>query len=109
MTAINYQELRAKLETTPEQDWPSVVEDTIERGSWLEDNVDDRVQGFAVNDVSMETDFIQASIYVSTIGDAVQNDDGTYQDEDGDSFDYEENELTIHLTVSPSGTEVLRE
>ena len=100
---MKYQQLRETLASSPKSDWDSHVEQAVDQDGSLEDLIQGQIQGLAIEDVSMDENSIAATVNLMVLGDVVQDEDGTYQDEDGASYDYEEEDLTFHLTISASG------
>lgn len=100
---MNYQHLREKLTVAPKSEWDSLVERAVDEGGSLKDQVRGRIQGCSFSDVSMDEDCIEATVELLVLGDIVSDEDGPYQDEDGDSYDYEEEELTFYVTITDSG------
>lgn len=101
---IQFTELREKLNAASPNDWENILEDTIEHQTNKEEEFEGRVIGFSVSDIIMDDDSVAASVFYQIIGEAKPDDDGDYQDEDGDSYDYEESEHTFLLVITSTET-----
>lgn len=56
--------------------------------------------GLDVTDVTIDESAITAILYTNWTGDAIPSDEGSYQDEDGDNFDYDEEEKSFCITIT---------
>jgi hypothetical protein len=100
---MKYLQIRAELAESPQSDWEAIVERAVDEDGSLENLVKGRIQGKGIRDVSVDEDSIMATAELMVLGDAVQDEDGPYQDNDGEGYDYEEDELTFYLTIDHRG------
>jgi hypothetical protein len=101
---INYSELRKCLDSSPPDQWERIVSDAVELDTSKVETLKGSVMGFSVSDVTVHDDSIEATVYYVMLGDCAYDEDGPYQDNDGDSYDQDEKEYTFQFTISPSGT-----
>lgn len=64
-----------------------------------------KVLGYGVTDVMVDRGVVSATFCITYIGESHQDEDGQYQDEDGDSYDYPEKEYVLGITVTEKGVE----
>lgn len=102
---IDYQELRSQLDNSSSDQWEQIVEEAIERYESKSDELPGEVMGFAVSDVEVEDDLVTASVFYNMRGDCVADENGPYQDDDGESYDQEETEYFFLLSITPGGTQ----
>jgi hypothetical protein len=101
---IDYQKLRTKLDNSPPDQWDQIVEDAIEIYESKMNELPGEVMGSAVSDVEVEDGLVTASVYYCMLGDCKADEDGPYQDGDGESYDQEETEYTFVVCITPGGT-----
>ncbi len=101
---IEYRELRSKLDNSPLDQWDQIVEDAIERHESKVNELRGEAIGFAVSDVQVEDDLVTAAVFYEMRGDCIADEDGPYQDEDGESYDQEETEHQFLISITPGGT-----
>lgn len=101
---INYQKLRITLDSSPRHEWDQILEFAIETHESKVNELPGDVMGYAVSDVVVEDGLVTASVYYLMKGTSYANEDGPYQDGDGESYDQEESEYTFAIYISPDGT-----
>lgn len=101
---IDYRKLRTKLDNSPPNQWDQIVEDAIEIYESKVDELPGEVTGSAVSDVEVEDGLVTASVYYCMLGDGHADEDGPYQDGDGNPYDQKESEYNFLVSITPGGT-----
>jgi hypothetical protein len=105
----DYETLRKTLENSPENTWGNQIEEEILQWDDRPQEIQGRVQGLSVDEVKIEENSITAQVYCMVSGDTVMTDGGQYQDDDGDSYDIEEEEYSFYLEISEGSTRWTKE
>ncbi len=101
---IDYQKLRSKLDNSPPNQWDQIVENAIEVYESKVTELPGEVMGSAVSDVEVDDGLVTASVYYCMLGACNADEDGPYQDCDGESYDQEESEYNFVVSITPGGT-----
>lgn len=99
----DYYELKKNLDAASPSQWDQIVEDFVQNHTTKEEELGGSVLGFAVSDVAVHDGFVDADVYYLMLGDCKYDENGPYQDEDGDFYDREEKEYHFIFTISPGG------
>ena len=102
--SINYHSLKQSLEAAPKSSWDDIVGDAVKAHDDKADKLPGKQLGFAVDEVELHESYITARIFYLMHGEAIRDEEGPYQDEDGDSFDYPETEHYFYLTITEDNT-----
>lgn len=98
-----YYELKKKLDAASPDLWDQIAEDFVQNHTTKEEELGGRVMGFAVSDVVVQEDFVEAKVFYLMLGGCKCDENGPYQDEDGDSYDQDEKGYYFIFTISPGG------
>lgn len=101
--SINYLKLRKALEAAPKSSWDDIVGDTVQAEDDKAELAGNQL-GFGADEVELYDDYITARIFYLMHGEAQLDEDGPYQDEDGNSYDHSETAHFYYLTVTENAT-----
>jgi len=102
--SINFHKLKRALEENPKSEWEGLVENSIKAEDDKSDELSGTELGFSVDLVELDQDCIQATVFYLMIGEATLDEDGSYQNENGDSYDIDETEYFFALTITETST-----
>lgn len=97
---IPYNELREKLQSVATNEREEILAGFIERYDDKAEELGGQLIGFSVSDVVIDDDVVEACVNYLVVNGVRTNEDGDYQDEDGESYDHDELEYVFHLVIT---------
>ena len=101
---MDYEKLRIELSASDESEWDSIVEAAIgEELDYKSEDLSGSRLGQSVVVGLLNDDSIEASVSFTMYGEATPDEDGSYQDEDGASYEMSENEHNYLISITADG------
>ena len=97
---IPYNELREKLQLVTPSEQDEILAEFIERYDDKAEELGGQLIGFSVSNVVIDDDVIEACVNYLVVGGIESNENGDYQDEDGESYDHDDREYVFHLIIT---------
>ena len=106
----NPTEFIVKIKATPPEEREELFEDEfpdeVLKG-YLPDGCEtDQLLGCHVTDIIVDGGTVSATFCLTYISRSTPDEDGQYQDEDGDNFSFPEKEYVIGITITDKGVEL---
>ena len=101
MSTLNYEAIRQKLEQAPSDQRDDILRDEIEiEIECKSHDLNGSLLGHGLSDVTLQTDSIEAAVLITMVGEAECDEDGEFQDEDGEGYSQSETEHYFGVTLS---------
>lgn len=103
---IHFDNLKSELKAAEPYEQESILERVIEGQTGMIDELDgQRIGGPNVSDIDVGNDLIVATVHFHTVGDPVYTEGGSQQDDDGESYERDEQDHYMALRITANGAE----
>ena len=103
----DYEKLRNDLNEKPKWDHEKLIESFISASSQIDRKHREIVNDYSITGYEINDTYISTTVYGMSFGSPVMDDEGPYQDSDGDSFDVPEGEFTLSISIYADSVECI--